>query len=180
MKNVSNFMVLAVIMLSLGLVSCVKEDPAKPLDVDWTRTAVVKGTLLYNTDLNKPLSEQKWSAPAITSDAFVVTVPYSSLNSGASGTYRVPNKDISYNSNGEFSVTVPVGVNATTITVKVSDFAGSRKLAGADRAVDGIWSFTVGSNPRTVSLMPGQTGFITNWYVDSFSATKTDGSLVNP
>ncbi len=183
MKKVFNFFAMAAVVLSLGLSGCAKEDPAEPLDVDLNRTAVLKGTILINADIAKTRADQKLSAPSITKDAFIVTLSYSDLNSGATGTYILPKDKIEYKSTGEFTITAPVGVGETTITVKVSDFTGTLKktVSGTDKTIDVIWK---GSDYAKGSLkvVPGQTSYFDTWTLDPFMVpdvaeeVKTDGS----
>jgi len=189
MKKVSIFLAVAFVATALGFTGCASEDPAKPLEVDWNRTAVLKGTILINADISKVRADQKLSAPPTTFDkeAFIVSIPYSSLNSGASGTYILPKEKIVYR-NGEFTITVPVGVSGSTVTVKIDDFAGTLKktIGTDDKTVDVIWkpSAVVGTSGSSKTLSPGQTAYFDNWILDAYYTTtppyytevKADGS----
>ena len=188
MKKVVNLFVAAAMGLPLVFSSCAKEDPAKPLEVNWNRTAVLKGTLLINADITKDRADQKLSAPSITRDAFFVSIPYSSLNSEAEGDYILPKDKIEYKTNGEFTITAPVGVSATKVTVRVSDFSGTLKktISGTDKTIDVIWkpSKIVGVDGSSLSLSPGGTAYFPNWILDAFisedyyTEVKSDGSPI--
>ena len=97
MKSICNLFMMAVFSLSLGLAGCVKEDPAKPLEIDWSRTAKIEGTFLINWDVSSldPL-DQVYSPPDITNESFVVTIDYWDLISRVGGTYYLPKKHIIY------------------------------------------------------------------------------------
>jgi hypothetical protein len=163
MKKVFSFFALAAVALSVGLTSCGKEDVAEPLNVDLNRTATVKGKILVNTDETKAAADQKWSAPGGVT--LTATVPYSSLNGSAkTGDYVVAAEKIQYSSStGEYTITVPVGVNATTVTVKLAQFTGEvkRNVPGTTdtKTYSVIWSGSTGS----VSVTPGTTGYIAEW-----------------
>jgi hypothetical protein len=187
MKSVSSLFVMAVVALSLGVSGCAKEDPAKPLEVDWNRTGTVKGTILINPDITKAADEQKYSAPAITSSNFVVSIPYADLNAGAGGTYIIKDK-LTYNSStGEFTVTVPVGVGGARVTIKMSDFEGTLKkeVGGTDKTVDVIWKASTKSVTNK-EVAPGAVVYLDNWILDPAASSaccediKKDGSFVNP
>lgn len=171
---------MAAIVLSLGLSGCAKEDPANALDVDMNRTATINGTILVNADITKAPADQKYSAPAITNESFIVTVPYSALNSGAAGTYVLPKDKITYSS-GKYVITVPVGVSNTQVTIKISDFTGSLKktVSGADKTVDVIWKASAKQASKTV--VAGETAYMSDILLDGNSTSdyqdvKTDGS----
>ena len=124
MKSACNLIMMAVFVLSLGLSGCVEEDPAKPLEVDWSRTATLKGKILINEDIStgKP---QRWTSPNITNQYFVVTMDYSELITTATGVYFLPNEKIDYNRNtGVFIITVPVGIYPMDISVHMTNFDG--------------------------------------------------------
>ena len=147
MKKLFSFCAVTITVLSLGLSSCTKEDPAKPLEVDWNRTGTVEGTILYVND--ETTTPKKYAAPS--SLEISATIPYSDLNSGASGTYSIPKSNITYTgSTGKFSVKVPVGVNGADVTIRVSSFTGTRREddGGTSVTVNGIWSLT---SPATIS-----------------------------
>ncbi|RYZ46124.1 MAG: hypothetical protein EOP49_23900 [Sphingobacteriales bacterium] len=101
------------------MASCSKEDPAMPLEINAEQTATINGKILINKDENT--ATPKWAAPANVQ--IIATVPYSELNSSASGTYAI--KTVSYNATtGEFSIVAPVSANGSVITVKFADFKG--------------------------------------------------------
>ena len=174
MKSVSKFYAMAAVALSLGLSNCAKEDPAKPLEIDQTRTATIKGVVLINADITKAPADQKYSAAPIKATDFVVTIPYDAFNSGASGTYFLPKDKINYNaSTGEFTITVPVGGNGTTdVSIVISDFLGTLKknVSGTDKTVDVIWLASKNIHKRAPSVSPGQVVYVDDIKLTSIPA----------
>lgn len=170
MKKVFSFFALVAVVLSVGLTSCGKEDVAEPLNVDLNRTATVKGKILVNADETKDAVDQKWSAPSNVT--LTATVPYRSLNGSATGTYVVASDKIQYSSStGEFSITVPVGINATTVTVKLAQFAGEvKKFVGVTtdtKTYSVIWS----SSTDDIDVTPGTTGYLAPWMKNASGGT---------
>jgi len=185
MKRVFSFFAATVIILSTGMNSCTK-DTAKPLEVDWNRTATVKGAVLVNSDVTKITSEQVYAAADITVDNFIVTIDYGELTTGASGTYTLPKDKILYNeSDGTYTIVAPVGANGTTINVKVADFPGSlRKMAElVATPYDVVWKSS--SFPKSiVNVMPGEIRYNNNILLDGntsshYSIVVSDGIINN-
>ena len=186
MKMITVFKFFAPAMLALALIlgGCAKEDPAKPLEVDWNRTAVVTGWFSVNADITKDRDQQKFSAPSVDNmsvgDLFVVTLPYSSLNSGASGTYVLPKNKIVYNDYGQFTITVPVGVSGSDITVKMLDFEGALKkeVDGSAKTLTVIWKASTKSGTAS-NLMPGAIHYFPAWTLDAAVAPYTNPEVHN-
>lgn len=136
MKKLFNVAIVA-LALSFGLSSCGNEDPASPLTVNTSRTATIEGVVLVNA--NETATPAKYSAPenAVTVEALI---PYSSLipGGGATGNYRVTGTT---NADGTYSLSVPVGANPTTVTVKVLGFKGSvrKTVSGTDKTINVYW-----------------------------------------
>lgn len=160
--------ILAVVMV-LGLTSCGKEDTATDLNVDLNRVATVQGKILINTD--ETISPARWSAP--TSVKLIATVPYSSLNSGASGTYVIPQENINYGSDGTFTITAPVGVEGTAVTVKFEDFKGEVRVADGtgSKSIKVIWKSQTTVSSR---LFPDETGNLSNWELNGAGYYQKD------
>jgi hypothetical protein len=134
--------ILTVLAFTLGLVSCSSsEDPAEPLYVNLERTATITGKILVNEDETSLSSV--WKAPnGVTAASFIATIPYSDLNSGATGTYIIPQENITYESNtGIFKIKAPVSVRGSVVTVKFQDFNGNVRMLvnGSGRTVPVIW-----------------------------------------
>ena len=177
MKSVCNLFMMAVFALSLGLSGCVKEDPAKPLEVDWSRTATIKGTLLVEGDIFSAVP--KWSAPVpyrgLTDfrEVFIVSIDYNYLVSRSEGRYYLPKEKISYSLiTGEFTIEVPVGVAPTQVLIRLSDFYGIQKklIPGSTPAkdvdVDVIWrASSRGWSSKWV--VAGQTSYFETWKLDA-------------
>jgi len=145
MKRVYIFLATAIVGLSFGLTGCVQEDPAKPFDIDWSRTATVTGKIFIT---NGSIYQVPYN---MDSKDFIVSVPYRSFNSGASGRYRLPNDRIVYNrNNGEFTITVPVGNGPTRVYVDFSDFPDA---IGEYEEV--IWKAS--NCGKSARVLPGQT-----------------------
>ena len=164
------FSILAMAVLALGLTSCAKDDPATVVEIDHTRTATVQGKILVNTD--ETITPARWSAPSSVN--FIATLPYSSLHSGASGTYVIPQENISYNSStGEFTITAPVGYNGSAVTVKFEDFKGEvRKNVGGNQTnVKVIWKTKTAS---AVTVHPGETNNLTYWKLNGSTDYTVD------
>jgi len=170
MKSVCNLFIMAVFALSLGLSGCAKEDPAKPLDIGSFKTATVEGTILYITDVTTGTTQKYSSPPTLEINA---SIPYSALKSGATGTYYIPKKDITY-SGGKYTVTVPVGPSGANVTIIVSPFLGTQKQtkSGSNIDVNGLWRLSGGNSFTVNSVLPGQTALET---VKKLYFTEQDG-----
>lgn len=167
------FSILAVTTaLVLGLTSCAKEDTASNLEVDLSRTATIQGKILVNTD--ETAVNPRWSAPSTVS--LIATVPYSSLNAQASGTYVIPKENISYESStGIFTIKAPVSVQGTVVTVKFEDFKGEvRQPDGTGtKTVKVIWK---SQTRASVTVYPGETYNLTYWQLNGFGYIKDTNS----
>ena len=149
MKRVFLFFVTAVITLSLGLTGCVKEDPAKALEVDLNRTATIDGRVLV-FELE---DEGIWSvAKSVPMSA---RVRYTDLNEfAASGTYYTV--DFQTDAFGEFKVDVPVGANGSTrVEIRLHQFK-SKVTPPVGDDINVIW----GVENKTEWIRPGETRFI--------------------
>ncbi|MDR1865125.1 MAG: hypothetical protein LBR08_06075 [Bacteroidales bacterium] len=158
-------------MLSMLLSGCAKEDPATPLSVDWNRTATVKGRILIKKDFKE--AKPTWAAPENVK--FSASIPYSGLNSNASGKYIIPQDRITYDSStGDVTVVFPVGITGAALTLKFSDFEGKITEATKGDSKDVIWK----SKEETSStVLPGEVAYLDTWmlqteYVDFEVVTK--------
>jgi len=168
MKRVFSFFLVIAIFLSLGVNSCTNEDPAKPLDVNLKRTATIKVVLLIDNDETDMIT--KWTTPKDLRDYFYVTVDYSDLiDCEDCGKYVLPNDRITY-SNGTYSFEAPVGINPTTVNIRISAFEGEVKQ-GPDTYVDVVWSSSEG---KIEGLTPGALGYKEfQWKDDQQYTVKT-------
>lgn len=156
-KQLKNVFVTALLATGLFISSCSTEDPATPLNVNMNQTATVCGKILINR--NETVSPQIWSAPENIS--IMATVPYSSLNSSATGTYVIPLSNITYKPSGEFEIKAPVGIEGSTITVKFFDFKGTVKTnKKGEGTYPVIWK---GQTQTSTKLYPGETYYLTTW-----------------
>lgn len=166
MKKVFSFFALAAIVLSVGLNSCSKDDPADALNVDTERTATLKGKVLINANETDP----RWSAPATVT--ITATVPYNSLNSKATGNYVVPKENITYTAaTGEFTIIAPVGVTGSTISVTLDQFPGT--VTQSAGTINVIWNKSEGSEKVT----PGSVGYLPEWTKSGSGAYKVVSSV---
>ncbi|MDR2037197.1 MAG: hypothetical protein LBQ60_04670 [Bacteroidales bacterium] len=181
MKKVFSLLAMAAIVLSVGLSSCAKEDTADSLNVDLNRTATIKGKILINEDETK--TEPTWSAPREV--VISATVPYTSLNGNAAGgTYVIPSSNISYTaSTGEFTITAPVGVSGSVVSVKLSQFTGSVRVAdpanaGSSKTINVIWD---SQEKDSNSAKPGETVYLDQWELSTdayYTEVKNAGDKI--
>jgi len=148
MKKFLYFFCATAMVLSLGLSSCVKEDPARPLEVDLSKTATVQGRILFNTDLT--LTEPVLTAPSAANVTITARINYSSIVNGGSGVHIIQN--ITYNaSTGDFTIQVPVSEWGGTVTISINDFTGTQRqqdfsVTPTSTIVrNGRWSGTISS-----------------------------------
>ena len=148
MKRVYIFLVTAMVSLSFGLTGCAEEDPAKPLDVDWSRTATVKGQILIQDG-------QELRYPDLTNEDFIVGIPYSCFKSGVGGMFTIPADKIIYQ-HGEFIITVPAGTGQTLVVILFSDITEWLESYG-DYVV------CKSENQRYITtVLPGQVSYLDN------------------
>jgi len=154
MKKVSILSAIVLSSLVIGVTSCKKEDPAKALKVNLEQTATVNGKILINA--NESDSLPKWSAPQNVQ--ILASVPYNQLNSNAYGNYTI--NSVNYNpATGEFTVVAPVGVNGSSIDIKIVDFKGTVitpvwvDTAYVNKTINVLWNGTSGNTPY---LVPGE------------------------
>ena len=172
MKRVFSFFAATTFLLSIGLSSCVKEDPAKPMEINWNKTGVVTGKLLYVNDMS--VANPEYKAPPQKDIEILATIPYNAIVSGVTGTYVIPKEKISYQS-GEFTIETPVGDAGGTVTIRVSSFYGSKKV-NATTTQEGIWYISNAFN--VVNVLPGQTTIDTGLRVFDFTEIKDVGSTL--
>ena len=178
MKRIFSFFSVTAIILSSSLNSCT-HDTAKPLEVDWNRTATVKGVVLVNSDVSVITSEQMYTAADISANNFRVEIDYADLVTGASGTFFLPKNKITYdNTDGTFSMVVPVGTNGSLIEIYVTEFPGKlRKMAELEaKTYDVVWR----APSMDVFVMPGETNHNNNFLLDGnnrlhYSEVTQDG-----
>jgi hypothetical protein len=170
MKKVS-FLGIAAMALAGVFSGCSTEDTATPLNVDWSQTATINGTLLIITDQSSanPYTDAKWKV--IDSDVnikqyFVAEVPYSALNPGANGTYvvKATAENFTYDEKGQFSFKVPAGKTAASIKVKMLPWQGQVKYLkfasiGEEKIYPVIWDEKTG----TESVAAGETKYLPAW-----------------
>ena len=170
MKKVISFFAATTFMLSIGLSSCVKEDPAKPIEIDWTKTGTVTGKLLFVNDLNDP--NPKYKAPSDSDIEIYATILYSAIapGMGLSGSYVIPKEKITYKS-GDFSIETPVGNTGGVVTVRVSSFPGTLKVGG--NTLEGYWHR---NDFNTPTVRPGLTTIDSEPRVFYFEEFPGDGS----
>jgi len=171
MKRVFIFCATAFFTLSLGLSGCVQEDPAKPLEVDWNRTATIKGTFLIADEVSNTTYTTPYSPDFSNfSEAFLVKIPYRYLNSNLTGEYMLPKENIGYSVyDGTFTIKVPVGIKGAKIFVKVSDFEGilydDTFGVEEDKAV--IWKASDYTGVWTDKILPGEIYYLEPWVLNS-------------
>ena len=170
MKKVISFFAATTFMLSIGLSSCVKEDPAKPIEIDWTKTGTVTGKLLYVNDPDA--ANPVYKAPSGNDIEIYATILYSAIapGMGLSGSYVIPKEKISYKS-GDYSIETPVGNTGGVVTVRVSSFFGSKKESG--NIYEGYWHMGAFNTP---TVIPGQTTIDLSDHFFSFTELIGDGS----
>ena len=173
MKKLINYVAVFVAALSLSLAACSTEDPAEPKSLNMAegKTATISGTLLVNSDITKPLVDQKYSA--VRDVKIIVTVPYKDIFSDSSkGSWSTT---VTTDSKGEFKVTVPASEDGVDVSFTASDIKGSqRQFVGLDpKSIDGIWKFTISKE----SAKSGQ-AIIKEHTTGTFKAQKEDGSSI--
>ena len=178
MKKVFCFFAAAAIGLPLMLSSCAKEDPAKPLEVNLSKTGTFKTTILAVT--NTTVTPQTYAAAPITKENIVATVLLRQLNPGLgasnTSTYLVPNSDIDYNaSTGVLEIKVPTVDAGVTLTVSIISASGRRMQGSPAAEVVGIWSY--GGSAITPTIYPGATVQQAHKVMD-FTEGKGPGSNV--
>lgn len=175
MKKVSIFALIALGGLSMGMASCSKEDPATPLEINAEQTATINGKILINKDENT--ATPKWAAPANVQ--IIATVPYSQLNSSASGTYTI--KNVSYNATtGEFAIVAPVSANGSVITVKFADFKGEVVVPTVVNGTPSTETIKVIWNSKTANsnnLVPGEVYNLPTWELNGAADYTIDNSV---
>lgn len=175
MKKVSIFALIALGGLSMGMASCSKEDPATPLEINAEQTATINGKILINKDENT--ATPKWAAPANVQ--IIATVPYSELNSSASGTYTI--KNVTYNATtGEFAIVAPVSANGSVITVKFADFKGEVVVPTVVNGTPSTETIKVIWNSKTANsnnLVPGEVYNLPTWELNGAADYTIDNSV---
>jgi len=167
MKRVFSFFTVTALVLLVSLNGCVQEDPAKPMEIDWSRTATLKGVVMVNSDVTKVSSDQVWRAADITSDNFIVTINYPDLANGATGVYTVPKENIVYTKSDGYTIVAPVGLYGTTIRIKVTDFNGTllRMVDFESTNLDVVWRSS--DQEKAVSnVMGGETRYVQDIMLD--------------
>jgi len=159
MKKALNFFAGTALLLSVGLFGCLKEDPAKQLEVDWNKTGIVSGKILYVNDVSGT-PPYKYEAPRAQDVALRAIVAYSDFVDGAGGVYQIPNDKITYDpATGVFTVEVPTGDKGGEVEIMMSDFVGTRlepnpELPTQSVRKDGYWALTPNIK---LEVNPGQT-----------------------
>ena len=158
MKKVINFFAMAVVVLSLGLTGCGKEDTAEPLNVDANKVATVKGIAHARLDQVTTSTSPQY-APSGTK--VFLKVKYDALSSLAeTGDYLMVT---TVGSDGAFTFEkVPVANGGSTATISGDQFTASVKIAD-DKSQN--QKFVVSN--ATASLLIGSTGFVALEYTGS-------------
>jgi len=144
------------------------EDPAKPIEIDWTKTGTVTGKLLYVNDLN--ITNPVYKAPPGNDIEIYATIPYDDIVPGISGTYVIPKEKIKYES-GTYTIETPVGNSGGSVYVSISDFYGIKNESGKTK--EGFWFI---DDFVTPFVYPGQTTIEPDEHIFDFRELFVDGS----
>ena len=154
MKKVINFFAMAVVVLSLGLTGCGKEDTAEPLNVDAKKVATVKG--IAHAKLDHPSGSMQY-APSGTK--VFLKVDYTELSSLAEG--GVVLMEATITNNGSFTFeNVPVSNEGSVVTISGDQFQATVKMT-----TDKNENQKFEANSTSASLEVGSTGFVTLSYI---------------
>jgi hypothetical protein len=182
-KNFLNMLALGAILVSA---SCSKEDPAKALDDSvYTaapeKQATIQGKLLVNS--NTALTEQVYSA--LSGITVIATIPYSNLNSSASGSSGAFSTSTTTNSSGEFTLKVPATASGVPVTLTVNDKDGKQRQqtgtspsgSPTSNEISGKWSFFI-NDYSLLSVKSGQT-IILESIKGQFTPIESAGDPIN-
>ena len=152
MKKVSNFFAVAVVVLSLGLTSCGKEDTAEPLKVDANKVATVNG--IAHATLDQTSTSRQY-APSGTK--VFLKVEYKALSSLAKD--GVVLMETTVGSNGSFSFeNVPTANGGSKATITGDQFTASVKTSGDSQ------NQKFKADAATADLLVGSSAFVTLGY----------------
>lgn len=144
MKKNFTLFAAAAVALSLGLSSCDK-DTAEALNVDTSRTATVRGTIMVKSDISVAEHLQVFAPAQIEAKDIIATLDNSKFASGATGKYTVSEENITYDAaTGAYTIVTPTNVAGDAeLTVDVS-FVGSLKSKenGVEKDTEVIWKKT--------------------------------------
>jgi hypothetical protein len=173
MKKISPVFAVMLIMTAVLMVSCDKDETATSLSVNLLKKATIKGYAYAQLDLTNEGLEK---APAGT--MVIISIPYSNLNSSASGTYK---DTATVNTDGFFEIEVPVGNNSATVTYIPLPFETNQiqSLGSFDSQVKKYYtgqasSITLGANAYDIIEIQ----YIANDYADYVEMAQISGNLL--
>lgn len=166
--------------LVLGFTSCKQEDPAEPLNVNMDKYATIQGTVLINKNTSLDADAQRYSS--IRPDDFILTTvirnaELNALAGASSGNWTriFTGKEYYNDTDGTFTIKVPVGEEPTSVKLVLSDVITNWIRTNGDMTenVKARWNLPDG-NVITVTLSEGQVLVLDEWILEPKELEVTD------